>query len=168
MNCLVCHRKLGCDNTKCKLCGYVNPLIMNGVDPAKLIAQMNDEIEAHRKKFFMTIGFGIIGYHWEKISGRYVLQNELELDFGTLEQAYNNTVWLDRSFDNASSRTPVSVKSFVKSNDSRKDCRISVPNTLNGKKLTLGLSIDDKCQIRFVLKDESGKTLSSEPQYVFE
>ena len=159
MKCLVCNSEF--TGKACTVCGF--PIVEILGDYETGMKNFQPTIEKYRNDFLKKISLSLVGYRYD-VADKVSLIGQEKFQLGTAEKLMKDMTWLDMDFTNVASRTTVPVTLSV-SIDDKPDYEIGLEvNNLPSEKVRLGFQVDQQLQITCELRDDSGKSVHSEPK----
>ena len=157
MKCLVCNYKFS--GTSCPKCGF--PVVEIPGDYETGLKTLQPTIQKYKTEFCKKIELSISVHNYE-VTDTVEYKGEEKIVIGTADSIISKTTWLNAEFTNIPSRRQIPVTLNVTVEDRPAYQLTLKANNLSAEMLQLGVSMDDKLGICFILKDDAGRTSSTE------
>ena len=163
MKCLVCGMVY--EAAECPRCRF--PYIQMVGDQESVFASLKPTIEAYRKSFFEKIKVELVAYRWKAVNDQIVLDHEEKMPLGTIAELQNGEVWLKDKFARIADVQRITVTVCITEGDSSRNIQVEIPNLHNAELQQLGARLDEECNLRLMLRNDTQPPTISVPVPLF-
>ena len=156
MKCLICGTNY--QGVECPNCKF--PYIAFPGDPEEGIRRMKPQLDAYRSSFLERISLGVVSYYWKEKNGELVLDREEVRPIGSGKQLSEGTVWVEESFARIPDLERLPLSLSLKLDGGEKKLSVSLPNRLEPELQQLGAEMNERLQLRMLLRNSSGVSAS--------
>lgn len=164
VTCLVCGKKYEAGD--CPRCKFPDVQIP-GMEREKAIIHLKPVIEASRRAFLENIRVEVISYRWKDKDGTIVLDRKDNLVLGTGTALAQGEVWLPGKFARIADEAKIPVKLRITAGEEVFEKTIRVPNLHKPELQQLGAKLDQNFNITLLLRNDSQKSVQSDPVPLF-
>jgi hypothetical protein len=158
MKCLVCGKVY--EGSECPRCQF--PDVQLPGDREKALANLKPSIDAYRTTFLQSIKVALVIYRWKDQDGTVILDHEDHIPLGSGYELTQSEQWLSEKFARIPEAKQLSVTIRVTSAEGTQTKTIQVPNLQRAELQQLGAQMDDNCNIRLLLRNDTDSPVKSE------
>ena len=159
MKCLVCGKEY--EAAECPRCHFPDIQIVG--DREKALESMMPTIQKYRMNFMRTVKISLDIYRWKDENGKVVLDRKEQKLFGTAEELMQGETWLDEKFARIPDQKDVEVSICIYMGDEENRVSIFLPNLQKAELQQIGVVIDNACNLRVLLRNDTEAPTSSNP-----
>ncbi len=163
MKCLVCGKEY--EAAECPRCRFPNIQIVG--DREQALKAMLPTIEQYRREFLNAIQISLVIYHWKDEKGQLVMDRQEKKLLGTANELRNGEKWLGDKFARIADQKQVTVTLSIAMAGEEQLVQASVPNLQKAELQQFGAKVDDACNLRLMLCNETEKPTISQPVALF-
>lgn len=153
MKCVACGKEVSGSN--CTHCNFpVYEIVGDNVDES--VAQIDEFAKLHRENYLNDVQVGVVAHKWQDIGGKIVEEYCAPMYFASGSDLKNGEVWSTESFARIPDIDVLTVKIAVKKGDLVVQADVQIPNLKEPELQKIGVRLEDKLQVRMLLKNDSG------------
>lgn len=157
MKCLVCGKVY--EAAECPRCRFPNIQMVG--DREKALENLMPKISAYKTNFLSGVTVELVAYRWKDRDGQVVLDREERMPLGTAEELMRGEKWLAEKFARIPDREEISVTVCIMAGTEKREVLIVVPNLHKPELQQLGAGMDDACNLRILLRNDTEEPTSS-------
>lgn len=158
MKCLVCGKIY--EGGECPRCQF--PDVQIPGDREKAVANLKPAIDAYRMSFLQSIRVDIVAYRWKDQGGSVVLDREDRIPLGNGFELLQGEKWLPEKFARIPDQAALCVTVCVTAKDITRQIQVSLPNLHRAELQQIGADMDQDCNIRLLLRNDTDEPTRSE------
>lgn len=160
MKCLVCGKNY--EDNECPRCGFPDLQMPLGEDLEEARKKVQPMIDTYRKSFLQKVEVGVKIYHWKDENGTLAVDHEEKRAFGSGNDIYGKTVWLDQKFARIPEEKKLPVRVYIRCDGDEREEEMPLPNLQEAQLQEIGISMDQQLDFCMMLRNESGTPVYSE------
>ena len=166
MKCIVCGKVY--DGGECPVCQFPDVQIptLPG-ERERAIEKLKPAIDTYRASFLQTIKVEIVIYRWKDRDGHIALDQEERILLGTGTDLGQGEHWLPLKFARIPDLRQLSVTISITTERDTIEKQVMLPNLQRAELQQIGAEIDQECNIRLMLRNDTDVPTRSEPIYLF-
>ena len=133
-----------------------------GEDLEEARKKVQPMIDTYRKSFLQKVEVGVKIYHWKDENGTLAVDHEEKRAFGSGNDIYGKTVWLDQKFARIPEEKKLPVRVYIRCDGDEREEEMPLPNLQEAQLQEIGISMDQQLDFCMMLRNESGTPVYSE------
>lgn len=163
MKCLVCGKEY--EAAECPTCRFPNVQIMG--DREQVMVNLKPTIDAYRTRFLQSVKVQILAYRWKDQNGTVVQDRVDTLTLGRGDVLLQEETWIPEKFARIAEKEEIPVTLRITAGEETRELVVAVPNLQKPELQQLGASIDNMCNLRLLLRNDTDAPTSSAPVPLF-
>lgn len=161
--CMCCNKEFEGNNCpRCGLTAFDLNYDPSSVDKGAMEAALNQIVSGHRQIFLKNYEIGVTCYYWKDDNGKIVPDKTTCKPFGNAAELVGKTAMLSQEFARIPDIQNQSVELNVRKADGTSyPIQLQIPALKEKQLQKLGIQLNDKLQIRGVLKNQTSETYSA-------